>query len=382
MTLSGRIAFVLNSVGRGGAEPSLFRLLDHLRDSPGCSADLHLILLDDLPRVRPVPEGVHVHTLDARGSLPRSVVGVARTLRAIEADLAVGFLIRANVATAIAARWRGIPSVICERMHLSSHLAENHRGAGLAAARLMPRLFYPWASAAVGVSTGVTRDMVENAGVRPERAHTIFNSYDLDAVRAAASGRPAIDLPTRFIVAAGRLVRNKNFGQLVAAYAALGDAPPLVILGEGEERPALERVVASAGLSSRVLMPGHVADPLPIVARADYFVASSLNEGFPNAMVEAMILGVPVVVTNCPSGPAEILAGDPGTVVRGVLEAEHGLLVEPRSVEALAHGMALMTDPARRAHYAARAQSRAACFAVAGIMPAYERLFADLLRKA
>lgn len=379
--LSGRIAFVLNSIGRGGAEPALFRLLDYLRASPDCAADLHLILLDDLPQVRPVPQGVTVHSLDARASLLRSIAGVSRSLRAIRADLAVSFLVRANVATAIGARRAGIPSVICERMHLSSHLAENHHGLALAGARLMPRVFYPWATAAVGVSTGVTQDLVDVFGFRPDRAQTIFNGYDLDAIRAAAERPATIDLPPRYIVAMGRLVWNKNFGQLIAAYAKLIDAPPLVILGEGDERPALEQAIASAGLSGRVLMPGHLTDPLPVMARADYFVASSLNEGFPNAMAEAMILGLPVVATNCPSGPAEILTGDPGMAVSGVIEADYGILVELRSVEALAQGMALMADPQRHAHYAAQSAARARNFSIADIMPAYVELFAGLMRK-
>jgi N-acetylgalactosamine-N,N'-diacetylbacillosaminyl-diphospho-undecaprenol 4-alpha-N-acetylgalactosaminyltransferase len=307
---------------------------------------------------------------------------VTRTLRAIRADLAISFLIRSNVATAIAARRVGIPSVICERMHLSSHLAENHRGLGLFSARLMSRFAYPLATAAVGVSTGVTRDLIAHAGVRDERAHTIFNCYDLAAVRTAASQQPTLELPPRYVVAVGRLVRNKNFEDLLHAYGSLVDVPPLIILGEGEERAVLEALRDELGLADRVLMPGHVSNPLAVVARADYFVASSLNEGFPNAMAEAMIIGVPVVVTDCLSGPAEILTGDCDIEVDHVLEAEHGILVAPRSVKALAAGMTLMADPARRAHYAGRSAMRAADFAAADIMPSYLRLFAQLLEKA
>jgi hypothetical protein len=81
--LSGRLAFVINSIGRGGAEPALFRLLAYLRDEPLCSAELHLILLDDLPRERAIPEGVVVHQLNTGGSLRRSIGSVTRTLRAI-----------------------------------------------------------------------------------------------------------------------------------------------------------------------------------------------------------------------------------------------------------------------------------------------------------
>jgi glycosyltransferase involved in cell wall biosynthesis len=175
-------------------------------------------------------------------------------------------------------------------------------------------------------------------------------------------------------------VRNKNFGQLIDAYAQVADLPPLVIMGEGEERPALESRIAARKLQDRVLLPGHVRNPAPVFARADFYVASSLNEGFPNAMMEAMILGRPVVVANCPSGPAEILAANANLEVLGALPVEYGILVEPGSVEALASGIRLLQRPGMAERYRAQSQRRADDFSADRIMPATLQLFESLMR--
>jgi glycosyltransferase involved in cell wall biosynthesis len=371
----GRILFVINSIGYGGAEISLFKLIQHLHQTHGREIDLHIALLDSLPEARAVPGGVTKHVMDTAGSLSKSVLALRRLLGEIRPQLVVSFLVRANVATALAARWQGCPSVICERMHLSSHLAKNHSGPALRAARLVARLAYPLATAAVGVSTGVTDDLVAQFGVSPAKATTIFNGYDVEALQRAAAAAPSVRLPDRFVVAAGRLVRNKNFPQLIEAYARVPEAPPLVILGDGEEREVLERQIVRLGLQERVQMPGFVADPAAVFARAEYLISASLNEGFPNAMVEAMAVGTPVAVTNCRSGPAEILTGDAERKVSGAASEEYGVLIEPGSVDALAAAMTMMQAPALRAHYAAQSAKRARQFSVAEIMPAYAALF-------
>jgi glycosyltransferase involved in cell wall biosynthesis len=375
-----RILFVINSIGRGGAEPSLFSLIRFLDQQRGPAFELHVALLDGDVEERPMPKVVRKHVLFANGSMIKSVGRLSHLVGRVRPDLLVSYLIRANVATAIAGKAHRVPSILCERMHLSSHLAQNHGGLQLLAARALPRLTYRAATAVIGVSTGVTQDLIANYGVSRKRATTIFNSYDLAATRLEAESAPAIPLPERFLVAAGRLVRNKNFGQLIDAYAQVADLPPLVIMGEGEERPALERRIAGHKLQGRVLLPGHVHNPAPVFARADFYVASSLNEGFPNAMMEAMILGLPVVVSNCPSGPAEILAANANLEVLGALPAEYGILVEPGSVEALAAGIRLLQRPAMVERYRAQSQRRADDFSTDRIMPTTLQLFESLMR--
>lgn len=368
------IAFVINSIGYGGAERVLHNILAGMGERRE-RYDVHLILLDDLPEARDMPGHVTKHVLDARGGLVRSVRQLSRCLAGLRPALVVSFLVRANVASAVAAGRLGFPLILCERMHLSSHLAGRYRGAKLWATRIAPRLAYRRADVVLGVSAGVTGDLVRHFGVDPQRALTINNPYDIEAIRRDGAREPEFALPERFIVAAGRMEKAKNFVQLIEAYLAADLPESLVILGEGAERKALETLVAARGARDRILLPGYARNPFAILARAAYYVSASLNEGFPNAMVEAMALGIPVIASDCHSGPAEILAGVTKLDPPGPVEAEHGIVVPEGSAAALSEAMTRMADPALRARYAARSALRADDFGLAAITEQYWALF-------
>jgi glycosyltransferase involved in cell wall biosynthesis len=139
----------------------------------------------------------------------------------------------------------------------------------------------------------------------------------------------------RVILGVGELSRRKDFTTLIRAFAQLSDNYDcrLLILGEGRARERLEREVSRHGLEDRVSLPGFVENPYPYMKHASLFVLSSLWEGMPVALIEAMAAATPVVATNCPSGPSELLGG---------LSAD--LLVEPGNATALAEAMARQLD--------------------------------------
>jgi glycosyltransferase involved in cell wall biosynthesis len=355
---------VINSLGLGGAERALANFLGAIGEKRRSRTLVHVVLLDREPEKRELPSYVTKHVLDSKGSLPRSIVGLQRTLKRIRPDVAVSFLVRANVATAIAARTLGIPSILCERMHLSSHLEGRYRGLRLALAKALPRLGYRLATQVVGVSQGVSDDLVANFGADPGRTTTITNPFNLGEIEAHAKLAPEIRLPSRFIVAAGRLEPSKAMHVLVDAYLESGVEPDLVILGEGSLRGRLERQIATAAATGRIRLPGYVRNPFAVVGRAEAYVSASTNEGFPNAMVEAMALGVPVIATDCHSGPAEILAEVARLDCRDVTFAEHGILVPENDVLALAAALrSALGDPETQARYAEGARRRAQDFA-------------------
>lgn len=360
--------FVINSMGSGGAERVLVNLLEAMSEQRRSQTSVHVVLLDRGEETRALPSSVEKHVLDSRGSLVRSIVGLSGQLRRIKPDLVVSFLVRANVASSLVCRSLGIPSVLCERMHLSSHLAGRYSGLRLVAARTLPRLAYRFASRLVGVSQGVTDDMIAQFGADPRRTDTLVNPFDLSAIERDSREPPEFDLPDRFIVAAGRLEPAKAMDELIDAYLVSGVEPALVILGEGSELSKLQARVDAAGAAGRIQMPGYARNPFAIMARAEAYVSASTNEGFPNAMVEAMALGLPVIATDCQSGPAEILAGVSRLGCRGATFADHGILVPEHDVRALSEAIgAVIGDPAKRADYAARARLRAQDFAMAPV---------------
>jgi glycosyltransferase involved in cell wall biosynthesis len=371
-----RIAFVINSLGPGGAERVMNNLL-HM--APGEGWECHLVLLDRETEWRTPPDFVYIHRLDCRLSLLASIRQLREKLAAIRPDLVVSFLVRANVAAIAATAGTTTTTIISERSHLTTHLAGRHTGFRRWVAFAAPRLTYPRAHHIIAVSDGVRSDLIENFGADPDRVTSVPNPYDLDRIGKDAQAEPQIALPKRFMVSVGRLVGAKGFGDLIQAYALAKPEIPLCILGEGPDRDRLEALTAAMGLDDRVHLLGYVKNPFAIVSRAELFVSASHCEGFPNAMAEAMTLGLPVVATDCPSGPAEILAGVETTHTRDVFEGEFGMLVPVERPDAMARALHMMANPARRARYSAMSRQRMDGFRIDVIAGRYWKTFADVL---
>jgi N-acetylgalactosamine-N,N'-diacetylbacillosaminyl-diphospho-undecaprenol 4-alpha-N-acetylgalactosaminyltransferase len=172
----------------------------------------------------------------------------------------------------------------------------------------------------------------------------------------------------------GRLVPNKNFTLLVEAFRLCGAPGTLVILGKGPLREHLLGQIETAGLSGRVVLAGFQANPFAWLAKADCFVLPSNGEGFPNGLVEAMILGVPVISTNCPSGPAEILDDQPELEIADVHEGRYGLLVPMNAPAALARALTTVLAPDQRERRGQLSQAGAARYDMAGTLRTYWRV--------
>jgi N-acetylgalactosamine-N,N'-diacetylbacillosaminyl-diphospho-undecaprenol 4-alpha-N-acetylgalactosaminyltransferase len=166
-------------------------------------------------------------------------------------------------------------------------------------------------------------------------------------------------------------VPSKNFRLLIESYRSSNINENLVILGEGEERPELERLIAGLGLEGRIILPGHIRNPYPIVGAARLFISSSNLEGFPNALIEAMALGCPVVATDCDTGPMEILTGKMQTRCTEVMLAEYGILVPVNSTDLLADAIRIGCRENIRARYSQRSKERARDFGVRNAVEQY-----------
>ncbi len=249
-----KVFFLINSIGFGGAERALVNLLSI--QSYYAELDVSIVLLDDEPLARPLPSNVKVHQLDAKRSLLFSLLQFHQVLKREKPSLVVSFLVRANVCNALTRIGKHHKVVLCERMHLSSHLNNQFSGVKRAVAGVMPWLSYPNADAVLGVSSGVTKDLIEHFRVSAKKAHTIYNPYDIDGIKAASLEKPEISLPSSFIISVGRLTEAKNFKQLINAYLSSRETSPLCILGEGEQKEELSRFIADKGAEGRVLLLG------------------------------------------------------------------------------------------------------------------------------
>lgn len=232
--------------------------------------------------------------------------------------------------------------------------------------RPLLRRVYPWADAIVSVSDGVAEDMAAFVDIPRERITTIYNPVVTPDLHAEARApldhawfRPGA---SPVVLGIGRLVPQKDFPTLLRAFARVRARRParLAILGEGKLRAELETLARTLGVAADVTLPGFVENPYAYMARAAVFALSSAWEGLPTVVIEALACGCPVVSTDCPSGPAEILA-------RGT----YGTLVPVGDDAALAHAICdTLDDPPHRERLIERAQFFSADRAV----EQYERL--------
>jgi glycosyltransferase involved in cell wall biosynthesis len=198
--------------------------------------------------------------------------------------------------------------------------------------RLPIRLLYPHIDKIIAVSEGVRQDTLAVSGVDPQKVSVVRNPVITSQLQSAAD-EPAphpwlMDNGAPVILGAGRLTLQKDFQTLIQAFAELHKNRPcrLIILGDGRQKAPLLQLAESLGVSADLAFPGFTSNPYAYMKRANLFVLSSRWEGSPNVLTEAMALGVPVVSTDCPSGPNEIL--DQGRIAPLVPVGDHQALAE------------------------------------------------------
>ncbi len=224
-----------------------------------------------------------------------------RLVRRERPDVIISFLVNVNVNVLIATRGLRVPVLVCERSHPGQ---AGNVGRWLARLR---RWLYPQAQAVV-VQTAAAAQALARTVPHVTRLAVLPNPLP-PALPVGLALRLPSARPSRVLAAMGRLAPVKRFDHLIRAFAALAAEFPdwqLCIWGEGAERAPLQRQIAAAGLSDRVRLAGHSTQPWEDLAQAQAFALTSRVEGFPNALLEAMALGLPALAVDCPSGPAEL----------------------------------------------------------------------------
>ncbi len=310
---SGRIAFFLPNLAGGGAERVVINLLAGMVES-GVSLDLVVASLEG-PYVEQIPDRVRVIDLGS-GRTIAAVPALVKYLKTEKPLATISHLNHANVAALLACMLACMLGgktklIVVEHNTLSVDKSQLLRAKFVP---MMMRWLYPRAAAIVAVSQGVAEDLEQGLGLKAGTVEVVYNPVVSASTIERASA--AVDHPwfapgsPPVFLGVGRFSAQKDFQNLIAAFALVREQKPvrLIILGEGEDRAELEQSIARLGIGADVSLPGFVQNPYAYMAHASAFVLSSRWEGLPTVLIEAMACGCPVVATDCPSGPNEILA--------------------------------------------------------------------------
>lgn len=328
-----RIVFYLTSFEGGGAERNTVLIASELsrRGHPV------MVIVDRMtgPNQELLPPSVEVTALPA--GYAKRIKALRETLNAWNADVVFARLglcpIFASLAKRAGGKWRVIIS------YHNPYDPKTSLGVRLSwwGVGLLSRMTF----ATFGVSHDISNQL-RKYGARKDRCHVIHNPINLDWVNANKNADHAPALPSErpYIVSVGRLVPQKGYPDLIKAYSLIADQikEDLIILGEGPLEQSLKSQITDAGLADRIHLLGYTTNPFPFYAKAQAFVLASHWEGFGNVIVEALACGAPVISTNCPGGPKDILTAGSGTLVpvenpEEMAKAIQTVLAAPRDSE-------------------------------------------------
>ncbi|ASC70752.1 Glycosyltransferase type 1 [Halomicronema hongdechloris C2206] len=310
---SKRVALFLSYLGGGGAERVMLNLAKGFLDS-GLQVDLILAKAWG-PHLWKVPSGVTLVDLGASRPL-LSLPNLVRYLGREQPAALIAAMHYANELAIVAKRLARVdtPIIVTEHNTLSRSLTRT-KGMKQRLIPLAVRHLYPLADKVVAVSQGARHDLEQLGRLSPDQLHAIYNPVitpDLEGKATEAVEHPWLQ-PGQWpvILGVGKLEPQKDFPTLIRAFAQVRSHRPcrLAILGWGPGQEALQALIDDLGIAADAALLGYVENPYAYMARAQAFVLSSAWEGLPTVLIEAMALGLPVISTDCKSGPDEILKG-------------------------------------------------------------------------
>jgi glycosyltransferase involved in cell wall biosynthesis len=317
-----KITFFIPSLEGGGAEKVFVNLVNYISSK---DYQVDLILVNKKGEYcDQVSKNVRVIDLELFRSW-KSIFPLIHYLKKEKPRVLISSLDHVNIIAIIAKKLARVQSrvIIRQANYFSASASRKIRS--------LANIFYKKADRIIAVSKGVKSDLIQNLKIKESKIETVYNPINVEGISKKSEEKVVsdfIDNDSKIILAVGSFEKQKNFSGLIRAFEILSKKRPdikLVILGEGSLRLDLESLVEELSLGDKVLLPGFVDNPYKYMKRADVFVLSSINEGLPNVILEAMACGTPIVSTNCPSGPKEILKG-----------GEYGILVDLDNPDSLA----------------------------------------------
>lgn len=397
-----KVAFMIRSLSDGGAERVVSNLSLHLSDKIERYILVHSCEQIDYPYKGELIELNPRKKSQVQGLLQKfhyyfRCVNTARNIKEKhKIQVCVSFLSISNLVNILSG---GEERVV---LSVRNHTSKATTGFYGKIISLLLELSYNRADVIIAVSQGVKKDLVENYGVDGKKVEVIYNPYDIENIQQ--SMHEELDEKYRaifcnpVIINAGRLTYQKGQIHLIRAFTEVkmrDNNTKLVILGKGELEDELRKAVKELNLENDVFFLGFQKNPFKFIKRSSVYVFPSLYEGFPNALVEAMACGVPVISADCRSGPREILAPDsdvdketntieytPYGVLVPVCEGDHDAKSPLTPQESLLADSIteLLSHSNLREKYSLTAEKRADDFNLKNIIPRWEKIIEQTIQ--
>ena len=366
-----KVFLMIPSLGGGGAEKVMITLLKHL-DKKKFQSTL-VSIAGQGPYLSLLPQNasyINLNSKKVRYALPK----LLKLINDEKPDIVFSTLRHLNVYILLFSFFFPKQTkIVVRESNTVSHSLEysSHKRIHT----MLLKRAYPRSDLIICQSKGVANDLIDNFGIKASLIEQIYNPVDLDYIDRM-SGEKTIDWPfangQKIIIAMGKLTKQKGFEYLIKAFAIVSEQYPTIkmsILGTGPDEQKLKNLARELEVYDKIFFAGFQINPYAYLKNSGFFVLSSLWEGFPNALLEAMACGLPVISTDCPSGPSEIIE-----------QGKNGLLVPTANEDALAKAIIEIIDNDTLRNQLARESRKTIMnFIPEKIVREYEKIFASIM---
>jgi len=366
-----KLLFVISSLVGAGAERVLVDIINHLDRN---KYDIMLLIFEKIMDLQKyLHSSVKIVCLEKRSRWDffKLILKLRLIIRDYKPVVVISHLHYTNIVTGLASMLlkRKFRLILCEHSYPRKYLLEVRLGN---VKKWLMKITYKKADRIVTVSKSIKRVLEEDFNIQPINIISIYNPIPLETIRDKSQKEVEHiflkDKNAQIIISAGRLEEEKRLDRLLRAFALMKtkkNSARLIILGKGNLHKELEVLSSNLNIDKCVDFVGYQVNPFAWISKADIFVLSSDYEGLPMVLLETMACGTPIVSTDCPSGPSEIIKN-----------GKNGILVPPADEEKLAATMlTLLKDESLRKKFSEEGKKRAEDFRIEKILPQYEELF-------
>ncbi|NRD20153.1 glycosyltransferase [Winogradskyella eckloniae] len=339
-----RLGILIYSLSGGGAERVVSYLVSYCIKN---NIEVHLILMNTTISYT-IPANTKIHYLETSEGhesgfkkafkIPFLAFKYAKLVKKLELTHSLSFLTRPSFINVIASKLTAYKFKVITNERAFPSLQYSYKGFQSSFNKTLIKTLYKKSDLVISNSYGNAGDLIDNFEVPSEKMKVIHNPIDLSKIEAAEPNTSFFDSDKFNIITLGRLDIGKNHEMLIRAIHQLQNPIlRLYIFGVGDLKEEFEQLIETLDLKDQVFLMGFSANPYQYLKTADLFIFGSNHEGFPNVLLEAMACELPILSTNCQSGPSEIMELD--NVIEDIMITDYGILVPIKNKDLMAKGI-------------------------------------------